>query len=61
MAEPPVELPDPLLPGDSRELVANRTECFWLDVAVPAKVAPGEYRSRIEVYRERRSWSCLWC
>ncbi len=49
VAEPPVELPDPLLPGDSRAIVANRTECFWLDVAVPANVAPGEYRSRIEV------------
>ncbi|MBM4088019.1 MAG: DUF4091 domain-containing protein [Planctomycetes bacterium] len=49
VAEPPVELPDPLFPGDARDLPANRTECFWLDVTVPANAAPGEYHSRVEV------------
>ncbi|MHB8864107.1 MAG: glycoside hydrolase domain-containing protein [Pirellulaceae bacterium] len=52
VAEPPAELPDPLFPGDTRDLSANQTECFWLDVKVPETAAPGEYRSRIEVISE---------
>ena len=61
MAEPPVELPDPLFPGDTLELPANRTECFWLDVHVPATAEPGEYRSRIEVRSGETALSCRWC
>ena len=49
MAEPPVDLPDPLFPANELELQANRTDCFWLDVKVSAATAPGEYRTRIEV------------
>lgn len=49
VALPPVELPDPLLPGRVLELEAGRTECFWLDVTVPASAKPGEYRTRIAV------------
>lgn len=49
VAEPPAELPDPLFPTDTQQLAANRTECFWLDVKVPANASPGEYRSRVEV------------
>ena len=47
VALPPVELPDPLFPRREWELEAGRTECFWLDVAVPAAAKPGEYRTRI--------------
>ena len=36
VAEPPVDLPDPLFPGDELELQANKTDCFWLDVEVSA-------------------------
>jgi hypothetical protein len=49
VAGPPVELPDPLFPDNELELQANRTDCFWLDVELPATIAPGEYRTRIEV------------
>ncbi|MFV1967794.1 MAG: glycoside hydrolase domain-containing protein [Pirellulaceae bacterium] len=55
VAEPPAALPDPLFPGDMLELQANKTDCFWLDVAVPATIAPGEYRTRIEVSSEGTS------
>ncbi len=49
VAAPPVKLPDPLLPGAARELAANQTECFWLDVQVPSDTEPGEYRSTVTV------------
>jgi hypothetical protein len=49
VAGPPVDLPDPLFPDNELELQANRTDCFWLDVELPATTAPGEYRTRIEL------------
>ena len=49
VALPPVELPDPLFPGDVLELEAGKTECFWLDVAVPATAQPGEFRTHISI------------
>ncbi|NLX56111.1 MAG: DUF4091 domain-containing protein [Planctomycetaceae bacterium] len=49
VAEPPAELPDPLFPGAVWELAADRTECFWLDVEVPATAAPGNYRTQVKV------------
>jgi hypothetical protein len=49
VALPPVELPDPLFPGRELALEAGKTECFWLDVRVPATAKPGEYSSRIVV------------
>ena len=50
VAEPPVDLPDPLFPGDALELQANKTECFWLDVEVPATTDAGRVpQPRIEV------------
>lgn len=49
VAEPPADLPDPLFPGDALDLQAGRTDCFWLDVQVPAATKPGEYRTRIKV------------
>lgn len=49
VAEPPAELPDPLFPGAVWELAADRTECFWLDVEVPAAAVPGNYRTQVEV------------
>lgn len=49
VAEPPAQLPDPLLPGNTLELVAEQTDCFWLDVQVPATTEVGDYRSLITV------------
>jgi len=49
VAEPPVDLPDPLFPGDTLELQADTTDCFWLDVQVPATTEPGDYRTRIKI------------
>jgi hypothetical protein len=49
VAEPPVDLPDPLFPGDTLELQADTTDCFWLDVQVPATTEPGDYRTRIRI------------
>lgn len=55
VAEPPVDLPDPLLPGETLELQANRTDCFWLDVHVPLDARPGEYRTAVEVSSDGNS------
>ena len=49
VALPPVELPDPLFPGRELVLEAGKTECFWLDVKVPAMTEPGEYHTGITV------------
>jgi glycosyl hydrolase family 123 len=49
VAVPPVELPDPLYPGHEIELAAERTECFWLDVKIPATAKPGKYRAQLVV------------
>lgn len=52
VALPPVDLPDPLRDGSALELEADRTECFWLDVTVPATARPGEYQSTVQVRGE---------
>jgi hypothetical protein len=49
VAAAPVQLPDPLLPGNTLELAAHETQCFWLDVYVPVTTDPGKYRSTVEV------------
>ncbi len=49
VAAPPVELPEPLFLGSTLDLRADRTECYWLDVDVPATAKPGLYRSVVEV------------
>ena len=55
VALPPVELPDPLFPGRELRLKPGRTECFWLDVKVPAAADPGEYRTRISISEDGTS------
>jgi len=49
VAKAPVRLPDPLFSENRLELKADRTECFWLDVEVPADVKPGEYRTEVTI------------
>jgi hypothetical protein len=41
VAQPPVDLPDPLFPGNELELQANKTDCFWLDLEVSATTCAG--------------------
>jgi hypothetical protein len=49
VATPPVDLPDPLFPSHELELKKETTECFYLDVRIPAGTEPGEYRSQVVV------------
>lgn len=49
VALPPVDLPDPLFSERVMKLPANQTESFWLDVAVPARAKPGEYRTTVAI------------
>ena len=44
--------PDPLIPtkeGTDIRLVTNETQPIWLDVHVPEKTQPGQYRGQIEI------------
>ncbi len=56
VAAPPAQLPDPLFPGHTLDLGANETQCFWLDVDVPATARPDEYRSTVEVVAGSSKW-----
>ena len=55
VALPPAELPDPIFPASALEIEAGKTECFWLDVKVPATTKPGEYRSRVSISADAMS------
>jgi Glycoside hydrolase 123, catalytic domain len=39
--------PDPLIPGPSFRLAADRTQPVWFTVHAPASAAPGEYRAQL--------------
>ncbi len=39
--------PDPLIPGSSFELAANRTQPFWFTIHAPASAAPGRYHGQL--------------
>jgi len=41
--------PDPLLPGDTFALEANRTQPVWITVHVPKDAPPGDYRGTVRL------------
>lgn len=47
--QPPVDVPDPLLPTGPLSLAADRTQPLWLTVAVPREAAPGDYSGILRV------------
>ncbi|MBN1853050.1 MAG: DUF4091 domain-containing protein [Pirellulales bacterium] len=49
VAVAPVDLPDPLVPGNLQDLTAEKTACFWLDVEVPRDAKPGQYQTTISI------------
>ena len=43
-------LPDPLLPKESMDVAAGRTQAIWVEVRVPENARPGMYRGRIRLF-----------